>query len=1213
MNLKSFSFAHKLIVCMICSLLASTTLFAVPAKREWRTVTQSDGTTINILTLGDEFYHYTINEDGQRVRLNKSGMYEVVGEQPTRDVIRSIRKNAMIRRQPQAVGIEPNLAPKGVVILANFNNSTMQTSHTQTVFDELCNSTSCTVNKYEGKDYPSAAQFFADQSNGSYRPQFDVFGPITLSHNVDYYGNDVWVEDEETGQWYQDEGNDTLAADAVMEACILADQKYTINWADYDSDNDGYVDFVYVIYAGQGQADGGASYTIWPHNWTLASARYYHNCTYTANQCKLGGKTIDNYACSGELSGDELCGIGTLCHEFGHVMGLPDLYDTDYGDIYEAFKTPNDWNIMDGGSYNGGGHCPPNYDPWQKYFFGWLTPENLGTEGKDVQIIANGEPGAKTYQINASGSLQGATTSGVCYYLENRQENGWDEFVPGHGLLIWKVNFNSTAWSNNEPNNSGTSGAPLWTVVSADPNGYIGLNGQCTERNSAGTCLHREYSTYNTFPGSAVVRTWDAVSGKALTSISEVGEVVSFKFNGGTQKAECNYELSSLGHCTVPTDGKVNTGAALSLTITPEDGYTLNDPSCWAVEMGLGIDLEFGKDFTYNAATNEFRIESVTDDVTIIVEAKQSFTITWKSKGTDFTTTESAGTVVLPEGTPAACGDGRTFVGWCKTADYEDETTAPDFVQNGDAATSGDIFYAVFANVTAAAAGFEKATSIAVGDEVVLVYEDGNTELSGIEGGSTKYGEGVAYTTTPAGAYLLEVVAGSTNGTYALKHGSDYLQWASGNSLNVKTSIDANSSWTITFSGGDATIKNAADNTRSLQWNSGNPRFACYTSAQKAVQLYKKAGGTTYANFTTSCAACDKLVNIIKGTAEHGSFAIDKTGEIEICAAAVVVTVSNITPSTGYQFSQITATPSEGITIDQNAKTVTIAKNTTGDLTINVEFVEKPKYTVNFYDRGEKVSEQEVTKGEEAVVPTLEPVCDGFTFVGWWTDELGTNNTEAKSWVSDFEINVGKNFYAIYSREVTESGVAFDGTNGGTFKIYAQVGDTKYYAKGSSIGKLDNTTNVAEATEYTFEQISGGFAIKAGTSYLSYGTSGTDFSTSSNAYKWTVASGVNGTWRVRASTGTNRAFVYRAGSTEKFGVYSTSNVTASGTEYYDLEIGGGSGSTTYYSSTVDCSLIPTAIENTRSEEPVAVKALRNGQIVIIRGEAVYSITGIRIQ
>lgn len=1507
-----------MLACVVCSVMA-VSMFAVPAYRGWLTMEQPDGSTIQVRQVGDEFYHYMVNEAGQRIKQNADGYYVVAGEVPSPEVAKARRAASMarknIRRAPKAVGTEPNLAPKGVVILVNFKDDAMQSGHTQAVFDELCNSTNCTVNKYNSKNYGSAAQYFADQSNGNYRPQFDVYGPVTLSRNVAYYGTD-----KDTGDPDEDEGDDQHATDAVVEACILANQQYSdLNFANYDSDKDGYVDFVYVIDAGKGQADGGAATTIWPHNWEVESAISYGYCTYTKTQCQIDGKKLNNYAMSGELSGSSLGGIGTLCHEFGHVMGLPDLYDTKYGTNYDNHVTPGDWNIMDGGSYNGDGHCPPNYDPWQKYFFGWVTPVNLATEGKNITLLPNGTEGYQSYQINSANKLQTATTSGVNYYIENRQKQGWDAFIPTSGMLVWKINFNASAWSNNVPNN--TAGSPKYTIVPAD--------GKTEDYGAAG----------DTYPTSSV-RSYTPISGHALTDITKSGNNITFKYNGGQQKTECTYEL--LGeHCTYPANGVVAYNAALSLTITPEAGYTLADPSCWTVEMGTNNDLVYGEGFTYNATTKEFRIEKVTDDVAIMAEGKKQVTLTWMANGVQFAQTITAGSVVLPENEPEGC-DEKVFVGWTKTANYEHASTAPAFVQTGDVATQ-TIFYAVFATKGEGGGSetIEKANSVAVGDEVIVVYESDKKELSGIGGGNTKYGEGTDYTTTPTGAYLLEVVAGSEANTFALKHGSDYLQWASGNSLNTKTNIDANSSWTITFSGGDATIKNAADNSRSLQWNGSTPRFACYTSAQKAVQLYKKAGGgESYSNYTTactppcegvltgitlnttnvkkaftegetfnydglvvtanydgcdskivvptsvstpdmntigkqtitvtfegktatyeititalptytirfynngtlvgtaqnvkqgqqpnvpatpsacegytfggwlnaaltdditekpsyvtnftatknqdyyaaysyveegegggeptiekatsiavgdevilvyekgkmelsgfttsgtlygqgtsyttlpsgsysfkvvagsatgsfaferdgiywnysggsnsfstadeisaysswtvsisggdatiqnvnsstrtirwnnssprfacytsgqesvqlykkvssgpssttyyttspSCEACTAAVTVSKGETENGSFSLDHSGELSTCGGAVTIKVT-ATPADGYRFKEITQTGmTEGVTIDQTAKTVTYAKKSEGESTISVVFEAKPKYTVRFFANGQTISTQNVIVGEKAEMPENPSApCSSYQFVGWWTEALTMDNTKAQTWITDFTVTQAQDYYAIFSKTVEGVGVGESEVASVTFKtagsdktqessdIAADIVDsdsgiagyngTKVYAGvhgaklGSSKASGSLTLTLSSTVNVTAVKINASqFGSDTGTMEVTVGKTSLGSQTPASDMSFEVAPAVEAN-TITIET-TKRAYI------------ASISVMAEG----------GSSSVTYYTYYPDCT--STAVETVETNEPVAVKAIINGQIVIIRGEAVYTLTGARVQ
>ena len=471
----------------------SVSLFAVPAKRGWQTRTQADGTTIEVQLIGDEFFHYMINRDGKQVR-EVDGMYEVVGEAPDAELVQARRAQGQARRAPM-IGKTPNLAPRGVVIIANFADSQVKEQHTREVFDDLCNSNNCTVNVYDGAYYPSAAEYFNSQSNGQYRPVFDVFGPVTLSNNTKHYGEN------------NSSGDDKNAASAVAEACILANSLYPeLDFSNYDSDDDGYVDFIYLIYAGKGEANGGTKNTIWPHNWSIEAAIYSGMCDFTRAQCYLDGKHLDNYACSSELSGSLLTGIGTLCHEFGHVIGLPDFYDTNYGTNYQKQLTPNDWDVMDGGAYNGEGHCPPNYSPWEKYFFGWTTPVNLGSIAARLTLEPNGTDGYQTYQINELGKLQPATKAGVSYYIENRQQKGWDKCLPSSGLLIWYVNYSANKWESNVPNN--TANNPFYTIV-------------C----SSGTRIGYYEGDKNVFPYGSV-DSWEGVAGKPLMNITRDGELI---------------------------------------------------------------------------------------------------------------------------------------------------------------------------------------------------------------------------------------------------------------------------------------------------------------------------------------------------------------------------------------------------------------------------------------------------------------------------------------------------------------------------------------------------------------------------------------------------------------------------------------------------------------------------------------------------------------
>ena len=446
----------KKVLLSLIAVIVAITMYGVPAYPGWQTKTLADGTTIEVRQVGDEFYSFWETRQGLVAKELSNGHFAITNElRPTQEAIRARRaQSSMHIDRVRRASDDPQKAPKGVVILVNFADSTMKQGHDSTLFDNLFNATECTTNVYNGKNYGSMAQYFADQSNGQYRPQFDIVGPVTLPHPTAYYGEEGIIGGEEA--------NDMYMADFVIDA-VLAAKDRGCDFSQYDSDNDGYVDFVYLVYAGRGQSSGGESWTIWPHQWLLVHAlyrkhihegsEYYYTTFHDKNLLVVDGDTINTYVCSSELDVNfRLSGIGTMCHEYSHVVGLPDLYDTSYGYNYTAGVTPGAWNIMDNGNYNGQGHCPPNYDPWEKFFCGWLNPDNLGNNGSVVTLHPNGTSEYTAYQVNESGNKQWWRAAAPNYYLEYRTQTGWDEYLPSHGLAVWRVDFNRSLWSSNEVN-----------------------------------------------------------------------------------------------------------------------------------------------------------------------------------------------------------------------------------------------------------------------------------------------------------------------------------------------------------------------------------------------------------------------------------------------------------------------------------------------------------------------------------------------------------------------------------------------------------------------------------------------------------------------------------------------------------------------------------------------------------------------------------------
>ena len=499
----------RVFLLTLSAVVVSQCVLAVPARPGFSVYRTADGTEVSLEMVGDEFGHWLEDIDGNTYHLTDDGT--VVKSAQTVAQLSKARKSSpryQASRPHRAVGTV-NLAPRGIVILVNFKDVSMKSTNNQSAFNELMNGANYT---YRGT-YNSVREYFKAQSNGQYIPDFDVYGPVTISNNYAYYGANI---DNEKGE-------DRYAANVVVEAVKAVDAQYDVDFTQYNNDGDSYIDFVYVIYAGKGEADGGAASTIWPHNWDLESAYYFGNCTYTKANRKVDGLYINNYAMSGEIDGQSgyRASIGTIAHEFGHVLGLPDLYDTDYSTNRSNKLTPGKYDIMDQGSYNGmdsGGYsdvgtCPPNYSPWERFFLGWETPVNLGTTPANLIFYPLGSSNYTCYQVNSSGNYQSCTSTGLQYYIENRQQTGWDSYLPGHGMLVWKLNYNASYWEDNAPNIT-SNGNPHYTLVSA----------YGTQINYA----------YNTYPGSQSVTEWKSISARPVTSISESGGIVTAKYMGGS-------------------------------------------------------------------------------------------------------------------------------------------------------------------------------------------------------------------------------------------------------------------------------------------------------------------------------------------------------------------------------------------------------------------------------------------------------------------------------------------------------------------------------------------------------------------------------------------------------------------------------------------------------------------------------------------------------
>ena len=455
-----------LMFCLCMGLIAQ----AVPAKPGWHTVTQSDGSTLQVQAAGNAFNNALLTRDGLTVARGSDGDFYYISSVTGLTTVRahevdqrSGSENAFINvqrssltmtnkpyimpREKGMLGVGGSNAEAGVpalgqrripIILVEFKDKKFNNTR-QDIIDAML-----TGNE-------SVGQYFRDQSNGMYEPDFEVFGIYTLSQNREYYGG------------HQGNDNDKGLGWLVTEACQLATAD-GVAFSPYDTNNDDYCDVVIVIYAGVGEAQASWIHpeAVWPCNWSLSAAYYYGSGGNGAFRPSSGDPIVDNFAVFNELygsndNGTTIDGIGTFAHEFGHCLGLPDFYDTGDGDHYGL----GDWDIMCMGCYNNDGFTPPGYSAYEKNFMGW------------IELIT---PNPGTYytlpvwnQKNASTDKALCITSDLnsneFFILENRKKQGWDRYAPGEGIMITHVTYNADRWWGDSPNNEDIQ---LMTLMNAD-------------------------------------------------------------------------------------------------------------------------------------------------------------------------------------------------------------------------------------------------------------------------------------------------------------------------------------------------------------------------------------------------------------------------------------------------------------------------------------------------------------------------------------------------------------------------------------------------------------------------------------------------------------------------------------------------------------------------------------------------------------------------
>lgn len=459
----------KQLLSLVAILCCGIAAVAVPAKPGWHTISQSDGTTLNVQTVGNAFNHAILTTDGLTVARGADGDFYYTSSLTGLTAVRAHEanqrtstENAFIAAQRGNLSMQYksfNLPKqKGTFRVGGSNDESGVPANGQRRIpiilveykDKKFNNTKEEIIDAMLTGDLSVGQYFRDQSNGLYEPNFEVHGIYCLSQNRQYYGGNSG-------------GNDQRLGLMVTEAVQLASAD-GVSFSPYDTNSDDYCDVVIVIYAGVGEAQASWNHpeAIWPCNWSLSAASYYGMGGNGSFRPKNSDPVVDNFAVFNELYGSDdngktIDGIGTFAHEFGHCLGLPDFYDTGNGNHFGM----GDWSIMCMGCYNGDGFVPAGYSAYEKHFMGWIdyiTPR----------------PGTY-YTLPAWNQKNAATDKAVCitsdlnsnefFILENRKKQGWDRYMPGEGIMITHVTYDADRWWANTPNNENIQ---LMTYMPAD-------------------------------------------------------------------------------------------------------------------------------------------------------------------------------------------------------------------------------------------------------------------------------------------------------------------------------------------------------------------------------------------------------------------------------------------------------------------------------------------------------------------------------------------------------------------------------------------------------------------------------------------------------------------------------------------------------------------------------------------------------------------------
>lgn len=522
------TYLAKLTLMATAMILTAGAAKAVPAYPGTFTAKQPDGSTVELRLCGDEWMSFTTTADGYSVVKDDNGSYVYAqlkdGQLSATDIVAhnadmltpqelQFRSNTPKMLRPQLtqpirkakaaeealrINSRQGAAPffeyskfRGLVILVAYNDCDFSREDYTEIVDSMINQRGfngymTTAALPEHINYTgSVRDYFYDNSAGLFDPHFDVVGPVKIDHSM-YEGRNNYP--------------------GLQTAALIAADSL-VNYKNYDTDGNGTVDMVYFIFAGSGSNFGSNdSRLLWPH------ASYIPSLS-------LDGVRFGRYACSTELFGTPsnkvLDGIGTICHEFSHVLGLCDEYDTDYAGSGGQSIHPGRWSVMASGPYLNNSRTPCGYSLFERYQAGFATPQLITEAGDytldDIDKMNTG------YRINTSVDKE-------FFLLENRQQGKWNAYLPGHGMLVFRVDSTDTSvWTTNDINCNPSHN--YYELLRVNPR----INGSSPIDSGSdplpGTSNVTELGN-NTSPN---LRSWTGMlTGISLSNIKETNGVITF-------------------------------------------------------------------------------------------------------------------------------------------------------------------------------------------------------------------------------------------------------------------------------------------------------------------------------------------------------------------------------------------------------------------------------------------------------------------------------------------------------------------------------------------------------------------------------------------------------------------------------------------------------------------------------------------------------------